>query len=382
MKILILNSGSSSYKFALFDIQKADLSHPQPPVWSCTYELGVNSTQSTTDHSAAIKQRLATMTISHSEIDVVGHRIVHGGSEFQNPTLITSDVKQIIRQFFPLAPLHNPSNLEGIEIIEKLLPNTPQLAVFDTAFHNTLSEATSTYPGPYSWKNFGIKRYGFHGISYQYCAARCAFLLNKDPEKLKIVCCHLGNGASIAAIDGTHSIDTTMGFTPIDGLMMGGRCGSIDPAILLYLQKYHNQTIDELFHALNYSSGLQGISGSSSDMREIIDLCSQGDFRAILAFDMYIHSLKRNIGAMTAVLGGLDALVFTAGIGENAAAVRRGACKELKHLGISLDEKKNQDCHPDAIISAADSNVDVVVIATQEDWCIACTILNETSLSK
>jgi acetate kinase len=380
MKILVLNSGSSSSKFALYDIQKVEISKPEPPIWSITYELDANQKQSTIDLRTAIKEQLATMPIPLSEIDAVGHRIVHGGSEFQNPTLITPNVKQAIKELFPLAPLHNPSNLEGIEIIEELLPNIPQVAVFDTEFHKTLSEAASTYPGPYSWKNFGIKRYGFHGISYKYCAARCALLLNKDPKKLKIVCCHLGNGASIAAIDGSRSIDTTMGFTPIEGLMMGTRSGSIDPAILLFLQKYHHQSPEELFHALNFSSGLQGISGNSSDMRKIIDLRMQGDSRAMLAFDMYIHSLKRNIGAMTAVLGGLDALVFTAGIGENAAAVRLEACKELKHLGISLDQKRNQTCHPDSVISADDSQVGVVVITTEEDWCIACTIKNELLL--
>jgi len=370
MKILVLNSGSSSYKFALYDVHQAKLSQPQVPLWSTTYEW--QNSPSATEHKKGVRERLELMPIPLSQIDVVGHRIVHGGSHFQHPVLITASVKQTIKQLFPLAPLHNPQNLEGIEIIENLLPSTPQVAVFDTAFHATISQPASTYPGPYSWLELGIKRYGFHGISYEYCAARCTALLNK--ENLKIVCCHLGNGASIAAIENQHSVDTTMGFTPLEGLMMGSRCGSIDPGIILFLQQQCGQSAEEIFQTLNYDSGLKGISGVSSDMRDIIRLCSEGNLRAILSYDMYIHSLKRNIGAMSAVLGGMDALVFTAGIGENVPAIRQAACLGLQHLGITLDEKNNLNCRPDAVISSVESKVSVVVIATQEDWCIACTI--------
>ncbi|MBA3815250.1 MAG: acetate kinase [Parachlamydiaceae bacterium] len=370
MKILVLNSGSSSYKFALYDIQHTILSQPQLPVWSSTYEW--KKSPSITGHKIEIRKRLDQMPTPLSSIDVIGHRIVHGGEQFQCPVLITAAVKQTIKKLFTLAPLHNPQNLEGIEILQELSPQTPQIAVFDTAFHATLSIAASTYAGPYSWKELGIKRYGFHGISYEYCSAKCTAVLKKD--NIKIVCCHLGNGASIAAIENNRSVDTTMGFTPLEGLMMGSRCGSIDPAILLFLQQQHGLSPDNLFQILNHDSGLKGISGVTSDMRDIINLCSEGNHRAILSFDMYIHALKRGIGAMMAVLGGCDALVFTGGIGENAAAVRQAACQGLLHLGISLDDSKNLKSPVNAIISSDDSAVQVLVISTEEDWCIASTI--------
>lgn len=333
MKILVLNAGSSSYKLALYDVNsQSELGEPEAPIWE-NESLKLGS--------------------SLSDIDVVGHRIVHGGAQFQEPVLITKSVKETIRQYIPLAPLHNPKGLEGIEQMEKLLPNVPQVAVFDTAFHSTIPAAASTYPGPYEWIHLGIKRYGFHGISYEYCAARCSKLLKKD--SLKIVCCHLGNGASIAAIDNGRSVDTTMGFTPLEGLMMGSRSGSIDPGILLYLEQELHQSPEELFNILNFKSGLLGISGASSDMREIMALRAKGDKRAILSYDMYIHSLKKNIGAMVAALDGLDALVFTGGIGEHAADVRASACKGLAHMGID--------------------KVPVLVIPTREDWCIAHKIM-------
>lgn len=370
MKILVLNSGSSSYKFALYDTRQALLSQPEPPIWSSIYEW--KKSQSTIDHKKEIGKILELMPVPLSSIDAIGHRIVHGGNQFQHPILVTPTVKQAIKQLFTLAPLHNPQNLEGIEILEFLNPKIPQVAVFDTSFHATLPSAASTYPGPYAWKELGIKRYGFHGISYEYCSARCAALLKK--ENIKIVCCHLGNGASIAAIENNRSIDTTMGFTPLEGLMMGSRCGSIDPAILLFLQEHHGLSPEKLFDILNHDSGLKGISGISSDMRDILRMCSEGDPRAILSFEMYVHSLKRGIGAMTAVLGGLDALVFTAGIGENAASLRQITCQGLHHLGITLDPGKNLNSSADTIISSDDSTARVLIISTREEWCIACTI--------
>ena len=243
----------------------SELGEPEAPIWENEIES-----------NGPIE-----LGLSLEDIDVVGHRIVHGGTEFQEPVLVTEKVKETIRQYIPLAPLHNPKGLEGIELVEKLLPKVPQVAVFDTAFHSTLIPAASTYPGPYEWIHLGIKRYGFHGISYEYCAARCAKLLGKD--SLKIVCCHLGNGASIAAIDNNRSVDTTMGFTPLDGLMMGSRSGSIDPGILLYLEQELHQSPEELFNILNFKSGLLGISGVSRDMREILALRSKVDKRAILS---------------------------------------------------------------------------------------------------
>lgn len=370
MKILVLNNGSSNCKLSLYDLELADLSHPMPAIWSTIYTW--ENSQSPVDRIKKMSEKLASMPIPLSQIDVVGHRIVHGGNQFQHPLLISEVVKQGIKQLSYLAPLHIPKNLEGIEMIERLMPSTPQIGVFDTSFHSTLSEAAQTYAGPYSWKALGIKKYGFHGISYEYCSARCSTLLHK--EKLKIVCCHLGNGASMAAIDNHRSVDTTMGFTPLEGLMMGSRCGSIDPGIILFLEQQHQQTPEELTQALYHASGLQGISGESNDMRDIVRLCSEDHLRARLSFDMYIHSLKRNIGAMVGVLDGFDALIFSGGIGENSALVREKACRGLQHFGVILDEEKNGHCQKDAIISSSDSPVKVVVIATQEDWCIACTI--------
>jgi acetate kinase len=363
MKILILNAGSSTYKFSLYEPNSlSELGEPQAPIW----ENEIESKDS-------LKSLLGEMPIAMDEVEAVGHRIVHGGREFQEPVLVTEKVKETIRQYIPLAPLHNPKGLEGIELMETLLPNVPQVAVFDTAFHSTLSRAASTYPGPYEWIHLGIKRYGFHGISYEYCAARCSKLLKKD--SLKIVCCHLGNGASIAAIDNNRSVDTTMGFTPLEGLMMGSRSGSIDPGILIYLEQELHQSPEDLFKILNLRSGLQGISGATSDMREILALVAKGKARAILSYDMYIHSLKKNIGAMAAVLDGLDVLIFTAGIGEHAAAVRASACKGL--MGIVLDEKKNAENNVE--ISSSDSKVSVLVIPTKEDWCIAHKIMKMRS---
>lgn len=370
MWILVLNSGSSSCKFTIYNLQGGILGQPQASIWKNSYEW--HDSEATNNHRKQIKEKLESMPISISSIDAIGHRIVHGGTAFQQPTLLTPAVKQKLKELEPLAPLHIPQSLEIIEIIESLIPDVPQIGIFDTGFHATMSDAASTYAGPYSWKDWGIKRFGFHGINYEYCSARCATLMKKDG--LKIVCCHLGNGASLAAIDNSLSIDTTMGFTPLEGLMMGSRCGSIDPGILLFLEQHYHQTPEEVFHTLNYESGLKGISGASSDMRDIINLRSKNNPKACLSFDMYIHSIKRNIGAMVGVLDGFDALVFTAGIGENSALVRQQVCQGLHHMGVILDEQKNLSCSGDEIISSKDSAVQVFVIKAQEDWCMAYTI--------
>ncbi len=369
MIVLILNSGSSNCKLALFELSNPKLTHPQESLWNATIDW---KNQGPSQRKNSVLKTLQTMPVPFSAINAVGHRIVHGGKNFQGPVVITSKVLKTLQDTIPLAPLHNPQSIEGIEIIKKLLPNLPQIAMFDTSFHNTLSDTASTYPGPYDWIKLGIKRYGFHGISYEYCSAKCSALLKK--KNLKIVCCHLGNGASIAAIDSNKSVDTTMGFTPLEGLMMGTRSGSIDPGIIFYLEQDKKQSGKKLFDILNHSSGLLGISGKTSDMREIIKLCSQDNSRAILSFDMYVHSLRKNIGAMVAVLNGVDALVFTAGIGENSPLVRQRACEGLKHLGIILDQKRNLKCKSDELISSPKSPVKILVIKTQEDWCIACTI--------
>lgn len=307
-----------------------------------------------------------------SEIDVVGHRVVHGGEQYRASCLVTSEVKQAIAQLANFAPLHNPVNLQGIEGIETILgAAVPQVAVFDTAFHAHLSPAAYTYGGPYDWLKQGIRRYGFHGISHRYCAERVAQLLDLNLQDLRLICCHLGNGASLAAIQNGRSIDTTMGFTPLDGLVMGTRSGSVDPGILLYLMRNHGDTAETLDNLLNKSSGLLGISGVSGDMRQITAAIAAGNEQAKLALDVYVHRVRSLIGSMLASLGGLDALIFTAGIGENSPQIRAATCEAFEFLGMKLDAEKNQHHSTDQDIATLDSQVRVLVINTQENWMIA-----------
>ena len=305
-----------------------------------------------------------------SDVDIVGHRVVHGGTEFEKSTLVTPEVKMSISRMSILAPLHNPANLEGIEVVERLFPNIPQVAVFDTAFHRHMPLEAMVYPGPYDWYEQQIYRYGFHGISHQYCSRRAAQMLGKDLDSLRLITCHLGNGCSLAAIQHGHSIETTMGFTPLEGLMMGSRSGSIDPGIILYLLQQKKVTVEQLDETLNKASGLKGISGSG-DMRQILRDIKEDKPRAKLAFDMFVHRLRYYIGAMLATLGGLDALVFSGGIGENAAEVRSAVCESFAFLGLKLDEQKNVQSPADQLISAADSAIPTLIIHTQEDWAIA-----------
>lgn len=371
MHILVINSGSSSNKLALFNAERGELAQSQEPLWHTN--IVWKNGKLDDDYQKEIEKQLKQMPIKVTEIELVGHRIVHGGNQFSKPVVINSKVRQEIDKLTSLAPLHIPQHLFDIDTIEKLIPNATQIAVFDTAFHSTISPEISTYPGPYAWKEQGIKRFGFHGISYEYCAARCAFLLQN--KNLKFVCCHLGNGSSLAAIDGNKSIDTTMGFTPLEGLMMGSRCGSIDPGILLYLEQNNNQKPEKLFDDLYHSSGLLGISGESSDMRDIIRLSKENHDRAKLAFEMYIHSLRKNIGAMASVLDRFDVLIFTAGIGEHSATVRQAVCNGLKRFGVIIDEEKNNQFNQDKVISSGQSKVKIIVITTKEEWCIAWNIL-------
>jgi acetate kinase len=261
--------------------------------------------------------------------------------------------------------------LEGIRLIEEKFGSIPQVAVFDTAFHSTLPDAAFVYPGPYEWLSQGIRRFGFHGINHQYCAQRTAQLLGKDLSSLRLVTCHLGNGCSLAAIQHGKSIDTTMGFTPLDGLMMGTRSGSVDPGILTYLMRAQNLTGETLDDLLNKKSGLLGISGISGDMRQIVSAMNKGNDRAKLAFNIFVHRLQAGIGAMVAALGGLDALVFTAGIGENSAEVRQAACGHFGFLGLEVDTAKNASAKPDEDISTASSTVRVLIVRAEEDWSIA-----------
>jgi len=395
MKILVLNAGSSSQKSCLYELNDVLPDRPPQPVWEAKIdwnhregvaELKVETASGTEQEEelasdsreAAISRMLETLwqgktqvINSLKEIDIVGHRVVHGGQDYQQSTLISPDVKEAIARLSVFAPVHNPVNLEGIEALEKILPNRSQVAVFDTAFHAQLPPAAFVYPGPYEWLEDGIRRYGFHGISHQYCARRAAQILNRDLTDLRLITCHLGNGCSLAAIRGGWSVDTTMGFTPLDGLMMGSRSGAIDPGIIIHLLRRSDLTAEKLDNILNRNSGLKGISGVSGDMRQIGEAITQGNERAQLALDIYIHRLRAGIGAMLASLGGLDALIFTAGVGENSAVVRAAACEALGFLGLKLDGEKNQHSPVDEDIAAVDSAARVLVIHTQEDWEIA-----------
>jgi acetate kinase len=297
--------------------------------------------------------------------------VVHGGADYTGSVLITPAVVEAIRRLAEFAPQHNPENLAGIEAVSRALPGVPQVAVFDTAFHAHLPLAAAVYPGPYAWYERGIRRYGFHGLSHQYCAERAAKLLGRELAGLRLITAHLGNGCSLAAIHDGRSVDTTMGFTPLDGLMMGTRPGSLDPGILTYLQRSDGTTADQLNVTLNHESGLRGISGRSGDMRDILAARARGDGRAALAFAMYVHRLRAGIAAMLAALGGADALVFAGGVGEHAAEVRAESCAAFAFLGLRLDAARNAASPADALISTEDSSMRVLIVRTQEDWVIA-----------
>src|ERR1700678_4385612 len=403
MKILVLNSGSSSLKSSLYDFSAANAppaqslpaAGPADPAWQGEIEWSGADAQITISTASGAKskqqvkvasreeatqQLLATLWTgstrvisSAKEINVVGHRVVNGGPEHREPALLDSKVIAAIQRAAAFAPLHNQAELDGIAIAQKLIPAAPQVAVFDTGFHRTLAPAAYVYPGPYEWLTKGIRRYGFHGINHGYIAERAPQILHRDSRGLRIVSCHLGNGCSLAAIQDGRSVDTTMGFTPLEGSMMGTRSGSVDPGILTYLVRQEKQNGEQLDDLLNKKSGLLGISGSSGDMREIIaemknsdanvpdKAASQSDAtiksgvdakpnfgaksqstgddkprRAKLAFEMFIHRLRREIGSMVAIVGGIDVLVFTAGIGEHSADVRAAACEPFLFAGVHL----------------------------------------------
>lgn len=386
MNILVVNAGSSSHKLSLYSLLD---DKPAAPLWKGFIDWG-NASQNPSFKADNFKgfhleeelkekeplkgiQRLldtlwngpCQVISGPAALDKVGHRVVHGGAVFEQPTQITAAVKEQIRKLIPLAPLHNPANLEGIELFERLFPSLIQIAVFDTTFHLTMPEAIKTYPLPKIWRDYGVQRYGFHGISHQYCAERAASLLKSST--LKIINCHLGNGCSLCAIDNGKSVATTMGFTPLEGLMMGTRSGSIDPGILLYLMREQGCTVQDLDNALNFESGLKGIAGAA-DMRMIL---ARSDQEAQLALEMFVSRLKAFIGAMAAALGGVDALCFTAGIGENAAAVREAACRGLEFLQLKLDPDLNAACQPDQDVADVISKGRILVIHTEEEWMIA-----------
>jgi acetate kinase len=403
MKILTLNSGSSSQKTCLYEVGETLPADPPACLWEGKIEwdgdgavaliknshgvsqqnrVKVSSREEAVEHLlSSIWNGRTRALVSASEVAVVGHRIVHGGPRYEEPVLITPDVKSAIAAASEFAPLHTGAELEGMRIVEKLLGSVPQVAVFDTGFHRNMPPPAAVYPGPYEWVESGIRRYGFHGVNHQYCATRAAKLLRRDLASLKLVTCHLGNGCSLAAISEGRSVDTTMGFTPLEGLMMGTRSGSVDPGILTYLMRQGQLQAHEIDEMLNQKSGLLGISGISGDMREILAAMKQGHPRAMLAFDIYAHRLQAGIGAMVAVLGGIDALVFTAGVGENSPEVRSAACGKFEFLGLKLDEAANARVSVDKDVATQDSKVRVLVIRAQEDWAIASECWKLTHLT-
>jgi len=396
MYVLVLNAGSSSQKSSLYEIGDRLPDHPPVPCWEGKIEWGRGKAAEFVMRTASgevvreelpVRERAQFVEdLLHSiwsgparalagpdQIHLIGHRVVHGGDRYLQPTLITAEVEHEIERLAEYAPVHNPANLAGVRACRRLLPQAAQVAVFDTAFHQTMPAAAYVYPGPYAWLKRGIRRYGFHGISHQYAAGRAAQLLQRPLEDLRLITCHLGNGCSLAAVANGQSIDTTMGFTPLEGVMMGNRSGSVDPGILIYLLRQGVTNVEELDELLNRRSGLLGVSGLSEDMRDILDAAGKGNARAQLALDVYVHRLRAGIGAMLASLGGLDAVVFTGGVGENAAVIRQQACSAFGFLGLRLDHEANGKASPDSDrnIAATGSAVAVLVVRAQEDWAIA-----------
>jgi len=387
-KILVCNAGSSSFKFSLCEAQEevllADggidwIRKPTQLVFRRIDQPEIRQELKLEKHADAAAWILEDLQAGpspalHSREDLlaVGHRVVHGGERYDCAVLITPEVKRTIEELTELAPLHNPASLAGITAAEQALPGIPQVATFDTAFHATLSEAARTYAVPRKWtREWRIRRYGFHGLSHSYCAGRAPEILGR--QNLRLVIAHLGNGASISAVRNGVCVDTSMGFTPLEGLVMGTRSGTVDPGILLYALQRKGLDGNALDKALNSESGLLGLSGISSDMRRILaELPHNPD--AQLAVDVYVHRIVQTIGAMAAVLGGIDALVFTAGVGERSAEIRKRVCEKLKYLGLDLDPAANENCQPDTDITMPASKAHILVIATREDL----TIMRET----
>ena len=389
MKILVINCGSSSLKYQLINMENEGVL-PQGLVERIAIE-GSILTQKVNgekyiikepmeNHKDAIKLVLeALVDEKHGviknmdEISAVGHRVVHGGEKYSKSVLVDEDVMAYLEECVKLAPLHNRPNIIGIEACKALMPNTPMAVVFDTAFHGTMPKEAYSYALPYElYKENGIRKYGFHGTSHKYVSGKVAEVLGKDIKDLKIVTCHLGNGVSLTAVKDGKSIDTTMGFTPLAGMPMGTRSGDIDPAIVIYLIKELGYSVDEVNEILNKKSGILGISGLSSDFRDVRDAAyKKGDERSLLAIDIYTYKIRTQIGAYAAAMGGLDVIVFTAGIGENADMIREGCLKNLEFLGVYLDKEKNKQNGEIAEISKDDSKVKVFVIPTNEELMIA-----------
>jgi len=378
----LLNAGSSSLKCSLMESADSTVVARASADWAgpvTRYERSgpgaerVSEQVSFRAHGDAVRRALEDLVAS--SVVAVGHRIVHGG-EFTASVRITPAVRSRISALVELAPLHNPPGLEALAAAEALLPDVPHVAVFDTAFHATLPAAAYTYPVPHAWTTgWGIRRYGFHGLSHSYCAARAAELLARPASELRSVICHLGHGCSASAVRHGRSIDTTMGFTPLDGLMMATRSGSVDPGILTHVQRHRGLAAKDVDDALNHRAGLLGVSGISGDMREVLAASRAGDARARLAIDVYVHRVRQAIGALTVTLGGIDALVFTAGVGENAAEVREAICQGLECLGLELDADVNARCRPDADVARRGAAARILVVATREDLAMLSDVV-------
>lgn len=391
MKILVINAGSSSLKYQLIDmetekvlakglcerigIEGSKLNHTPDGGEKNVIEKNMK------DHSDAIKMVIEALTDANygvisdmSEIAAVGHRVVHGGETFSGSVIIDAEVKKALEECIPLAPLHNPANLIGIAACEEAMPGVPQIGVFDTAFHQSMTKESYMYAVPYElYEKHKVRKYGFHGTSHKYVSQEAAKMLGKKPEELKMITCHMGNGSSITAVDGGKSVDTSMGFTPLAGVVMGTRCGDIDPAIVKFIAESENMTISEVDTLLNKQSGVQGISGVSSDFRDLEAAQAQGNERAALALDMFVESVRKYIGAYMVKMGRVDAIIFTAGIGENTPVMRDAITKNLEAFGIKVDPEKNEKAIRGAQmdISADDSKVKVLVVPTNEELMIA-----------
>ncbi|MBQ1881481.1 MAG: acetate kinase [Lachnospiraceae bacterium] len=391
MKVLVINCGSSSLKYRMIETDTKEVickglcerigiggGHFKYDVTGS--DKGFEKDVEFPDHNTAVDTLIKAVTdpsngvvADVSEIGAVGHRLVHGGDKFTEATYITPEVMDVIEECSSLAPLHNPANIQGIKACRKVMPETPMVGVFDTAFHQTLPEKAYLYGIPYEYyEKYGIRRFGFHGMSHEYVAKETAAAMGKDVKEIRTIVCHLGNGASITAVNGGKSVDTSMGYTPLDGIIMGTRCGSLDPEIVHAMADKTGGSMEDVMQVLNFRSGLYGLSGNiSSDMRDIEKAYEAGDKAAIRAFDTYIYSIVKYIGAYMAVLGGADAITFTAGIGENSPFVRKHVCSYLKGLGVVMDDKANEEGKGARCISAEGSSVKVYTIPTDEEMSIA-----------
>ncbi|NQU23773.1 MAG: acetate kinase [Candidatus Nealsonbacteria bacterium] len=393
MSILVVNAGSSSVKFGLFRFDTLEPvargvldwgaieqnSGADRAVLTLTPQSGepLRRELDAPDYRHGVIAALAVLeqagyTAAGSEIRVTGHRLIHGGEEIRRPVRIDAAMKETIARYAHLAPLHIPPGLEAVAATEAALPGVPQVGVFDTAFFADVPPHAYLYPLPYEWyEDWGIRRYGFHGTSHAYCTGRAAEMLRRALADLRLIVCHLGQGSSATAVRDGVAVTNTMGYTPLEGFMMGTRCGTVDPGILLHVQREHGLSVEQLDDVLHHKSGLLGLSGISSDFRRVEAAAADGHRRARLALDVYAYRVRTTIGALAAAIGGVDAVVFTGGIGENSAWLRSEACRGLEFLGLRLDDSRNADCRPDADISAADAPVRVLVIHTREDLMIA-----------